>query len=88
MKKAFVITVIVLFSATILNAQSEKNENYKSYNEGDILKYDGNANSNMMSFNHEFADADNCFVELSKDNKKIVVEVSIDGDVSYFNRLR
>ncbi len=78
------------FSDLPANAQQFINENYKSYNVGDILEYDdnGNVKSNMMFFNQEFTDADNYFVELKKDNKKIVVQVSMEGNVSYFTRLR
>lgn len=78
------------FSDLPAKAQQFINENYKSYNVGDILEYDdnGTVKSNMMFFNQEFADADGYFVELKKDNKKIVLQVSMDGNVSYFTRLR
>lgn len=78
------------FSDLPANAQQFINENYKSYNVGDILEYDdnGNVRSNMMLFNQEIQDADNYFVELKNDNKKIVVQVSMEGNVSYFTRLR
>ena len=41
----------------------------------------------MNLFDLQFDDADNYFVELEKDNKKIVVQVNMSGDVSYFKRL-
>jgi hypothetical protein len=78
------------FSDLPANAQKSINEDYKSYNVGDILEYDdnGNVSSNMMFFNQRSEDADNYFVELSKDNMKIVVQVNMDGNVSYFTRLQ
>ena len=38
----------------------------------------------MMLYGQQFADADNYFVELSKDNKKIVLQVNMSGEVFYF----
>lgn len=78
------------FSDLPTSAQQFINENYKSYNVGDILEYDDNGNvmSNMMLFNQEIEDADNYYVELKNDNKKIIVQVSMEGNVTYFTRLR
>jgi hypothetical protein len=78
------------FSDLPAKAQQFINENYKSYNVGDILEYDDNGliRSNMAFYNQEFTDADSYFVELKKDNKKIVLQVSMEGNVSYFTRLR
>ncbi len=42
----------------------------------------------MILYNQQFEDKDSYFVELSQKNKKILVQVSMDGDVSYFTRLR
>ncbi|MES2517400.1 MAG: hypothetical protein V4585_04780 [Bacteroidota bacterium] len=72
------------------NAQLYINENYKSYVIEDILEFDDNEpnQTDMVFFNQSFKDADNYFVELKKDNKKIVLMVNKQGDVSYFTRLR
>jgi hypothetical protein len=78
------------FSDLPVIAQQFINENYKSYNVGDILEYDDNGliRSGMMFFNQDFTDVDSYFVELKNDNKKIVVQVNMAGTVSYFTRLR
>lgn len=82
-------TTIKTFSDLPATAQKYINENFKSYTVGDILEYDDNGliNSNMIFFNQRFEDADHYFVELKKENKKIVVQVNMDGTVSYFTRL-
>ncbi|WP_298360503.1 hypothetical protein [Runella sp.] len=82
-------TTIKTFSDLPAIGQKYINEYYKSYTVGDIIEYDDNGpvNSNMIFFNKRFEDADHYFVELKKENKKIVVQVSMDGTVSYFTRL-
>ena len=41
----------------------------------------------MYFYNTQFSDADNYFVELSKDTKKIVVQVNAEGEVFLFKEL-
>ena len=72
------------------NAQKFISEKYKGYTEGDVLFFDDNEfnDADMILFGTEFNDADNYFVEMKKDNKKIVLQVEMDGYVTYFARLR
>jgi hypothetical protein len=71
-------------------AQLAINKRYRDYNVGDILFFDDNElnETDMVLYNQPFEDADNYFVELKKGNRKIVVEVNMKGDVSYFTRLK
>ena len=65
------------------------NIQYSNYNIGDIIFFDDKElnETDMVLFDNQFDDIDSYFVELKKDNHKIVLEVSIEGDVSYFIRL-
>jgi hypothetical protein len=83
-------TCVKTFTDLPLNAQTEINDNYKSYTVGDVLMFDGkdNVNTYVTLYNQEFLNADNYFVELRKDNKKLVMEVNMAGDVTFFTRLR
>lgn len=69
--------------------QRIKNE-YKGYSVGDIMLFDDNEQNetDMVLYNQLFEDANNYFIELTKGNKKIVVESNTDGEISYFTRLQ
>jgi hypothetical protein len=71
-------------------AQKYITEKYKDYTTGDVIFFDDNElnETDMILYNQPFDDADNYFVELAKDNKKIVMEVNMQGGVSYFTRLK
>ncbi|MEJ0105501.1 MAG: hypothetical protein WDO19_24365 [Bacteroidota bacterium] len=75
-----------------LPAKGQKNisEHFKTYTPGDVLFYDDNElnETDMILFGNQFDDKDSYFVELKKDNKKIVVQVTMDGEVDYFTRLK
>lgn len=62
---------------------------YKDYVIGPVVFYDDNeANeTDMVLWGIQFDDADNYFVELSKGTKKMIVEVSPEGTVSFFKDL-
>lgn len=83
-------TVVKVFSDLPIKAQKILTEKYKDYKVGDILFFDDNEQNetDMILYNQQFEDKDSYFVELSQKNKKILVQVSMDGDVSYFTRLR
>ena len=71
-------------------AQQSIMKHYKGYTAVDVLFYDDNElnETDMILYGNQFADKDSYFVELTNGPKKIVVQVSMDGDVSYFTRLR
>lgn len=63
---------------------------YKDYTVDQVILYDDNENNDtdMLLFGNAFEDADNYFVELQKDNKKIVLQVDTQGLVSYFTTMQ
>ena len=71
-------------------AQKFINEKYKGYTAGDVLFFDDNEQNetDMFLFGSQFDDEDSYFVEISKDNKEIILQVRMNGDVGYFTRLK
>ncbi|MGN6494958.1 MAG: hypothetical protein ACTHLE_23430 [Agriterribacter sp.] len=67
-------------------AQKEIKKRYSEYKIDKVILFDDieTNDSDMMLYGQQFADADNYFVELSKDNKKIVLQVNMSGEVFYF----
>jgi hypothetical protein len=70
-------------------AQQYISEKYRDYSVDGIILFDDNEQNgtDMILYNLQFEDVDSYFVELKKDNKRIVVQVREDGDVSYYTRL-
>ncbi|MCC9074427.1 hypothetical protein LNQ49_22825 [Flavobacterium sp. F-65] len=68
------------------NAQKAINDKYKGYAKGEVLYYEDNVNNDtdMILFDRQFDDADNYFVEISKDGKNSVLQVTKGGNVNYF----
>jgi hypothetical protein len=67
-------------------AQKEILKKYGDYTIAGIIRYDDNDDNDVDMVLHgiSFADMDNYFVALKKDDKEIVVEVDVAGYVSYF----
>jgi hypothetical protein len=82
-------TSIKTFADIPLNAQKEIKSKYKDYTIGIVVFFDDNeANeTDMLLWNTQFSDADNYFVELSKDKKNIVLQVNVEGEVFFFKEL-
>lgn len=59
---------------------------YKDYKPGAVIMFDDNENneSDMLFMGTRFEDADNYFVTLLKGGKETIVQVNMDGDVSFF----
>lgn len=78
------------FADLPLKAQQHIKEHYSEYSPGDVMLFDDNENNetDMVLYGNQFDDKDSYFVELSNANKKIVVQVAMDGEVSYFTRLK
>ena len=66
------------------------NKKYSDYTVGGVLFFDDNEQNetDMSLYNLQFDDVDSYFVELKRDNKEIVVQVTTDGVVSNFVRLK
>lgn len=71
-------------------AQQDIKKWYKGYAIADVVFFDDNETNmtDMILYGTQFDDQDSYFVELTKDAKKIVVHVMMDGDVAYFTQLR
>lgn len=78
------------FTDLPVKAQQHISEHYSNYTPTDVLLFDDNENNDtdMILYGNQFEDKDSYFVELSNGSKKIVVQVAMDGDVSYFTTLR
>ena len=68
------------------NAQKFIDTKYKGYSKEAVVMFDDNEwnETDMVLYGQQFEDEDNYFVELKKDNKQIVLQVKMDGDVSYY----
>ena len=72
-----------------LKAQKFIDEKYSGYSKESVLLFDDNElnETDMILFGTQFEDADNYFIELQKDQRKIILQVSMSGDVNYFMQL-
>jgi Peptidogalycan biosysnthesis/recognition len=70
-------------------AQKQISKQYKDYTVEKVIFFDDNEDNStdMVLYANQFDDEDNYFVELKKDNKAIVVQVTMDGLVGYFTTL-
>lgn len=77
------------FSDLPRKGQDYINKHYPGYEKVAVILFDDNEmnETDMVLYNQQFADEDNYFVELKKDNKTIVVECTMGGMVSYFSRI-
>jgi hypothetical protein len=68
------------------NAQKEIEKYYKDYTPQSVILFDDNEinNTDMMLYGNAFEDEDNYFVEMTNNNKTIVLQVNMEGLVSYF----
>jgi hypothetical protein len=67
-------------------AQKEIEKYYKDYTPQSVILFDDNEfnDTNMMLYGNSFEDEDNYFVEMTNNNKTIVLLVNRQGLVSYF----
>ena len=72
------------------NAQETINSKYKNYSKDKVLQFHDNVNNDMemVMYGHELKDADEYFMELSKDGKNLVLTISKSGNVNYFSNMR
>jgi hypothetical protein len=71
-------------------AQRQIQKEYAGYNPAAVIKFDDNEDNSMdmILYGTSFEDADNYFIELVKDNQKIVVKANMEGEVSYFKAIK
>jgi hypothetical protein len=82
-------TVNKTFEDLPANAKSLINKKYKGYNVDGVIFFDDNEinETDMILYSQQFADEDNYFVELQKGDKKIVLQVNMEGEVYFFKQL-
>ncbi|OMP80632.1 hypothetical protein [[Flexibacter] sp. ATCC 35208] len=78
------------FTDLPLKAQSKIRKEYQDYNVVSVIRYDDNENNgtDMQLFGVTADAPDSYFVELSKGAKKEVLQVSDEGNVSFFQALK
>jgi hypothetical protein len=83
-------TSVAKFSDLPENAQKRIKEDYKNYSVESVVNYDDNElnASDIELFGLKTDAADSYFVELKKDNKRLVVQVFTSGDVTFFHDIR
>jgi hypothetical protein len=70
-------------------ARNYIDKHFSDYTTQSVILFDDNEynQSDMVLYGNVFADADNYFVELSNNNKRIVLEVNMEGLVTFFKDL-
>jgi hypothetical protein len=69
------------------NAQEYIGKHYNDYAVRAVRYFDDNEGnvSNVYLYDQQFADEDSYFVELEKDNKTVILHVTLNGTVYYFS---
>ena len=83
-------TIQKSFEDLPLKAQEYINKHYGDYTKGDVILFDDNeySETDMMLYSLQFEDQDNYFIELTKGDKRIVLESDLSGDVTYFTHMK
>ena len=73
-----------------LGKTAEIKKKYPGYKVENVIFFDDNEanDTDMMLYGIQFEDADNYFVELSKNNQTLVVQVNPFGEVFFFKQVR
>ena len=73
-----------------MKAQLEIAKKYGDYSVGDVILYDDNNEqiSDIILFGTQMESADNYFVELKKDNKRVILEVTPEARVTLFKEFK
>ena len=81
-------TTVKKFSDLPSKAQNDINKKYKDYTRGSVIYFKDNEFNEMdiIMYGREFSDS-SYFVELSKNGKNSVLQVTIDGNVTYFEQM-
>ena len=68
------------------NAQKEIEKYYMGYTPTSVILFDDNEfnDTDMILYGNSFEDEDNYFVEMTNNNKTIVLQVNMEGLVSFF----
>ncbi len=68
------------------NAQKEIAKFYKGYTPRSVMLFDDNEfnDTDMILYGNAFEDEDNYFIEMTNNNKTVVLQVNMEGSVTYF----
>jgi hypothetical protein len=79
-------TTTASYSDLPANAQKEIEKYYKGYTPKSVILFDDNEfnDTDMILYGNAFEDEDNYFVEMTNNNKTVVLQVNRKGLVSYF----
>jgi len=82
-------TTAEMFSDLPVKAQNEIEKHYGDYTPDQVILYDDNESNDagMTLYGSLFNDSDSYFVEMTKDNERVVLQVYPSGDVQFFKRL-
>lgn len=80
-------TSVKTFADLPADAQRRIKKDYKDYSVERVVFFDDNedVDTDMILYGQQFDDKDNYFAELKKDNKRVVVQVSTNGQVGFFS---
>ncbi|MCG2618069.1 hypothetical protein LZZ85_27445 [Terrimonas sp. NA20] len=80
-------TTPATFAELPASAQSSIKKQYKGFESGKVILFRDNTEdaSDMMLYGKTFSSGDNYFVELAKAGKTVIVQVGMDGLVSFFS---
>ena len=83
-------TAKVSFAELPEKGQKYIKEKFKDYGIGTVIFFDDNQfnDTDMLLYGSQFADEDNYFVELAKNNTKTMVRVRPNGEVFYFTEIK
>jgi FlaG/FlaF family flagellin (archaellin) len=83
-------TSVAKFSDLPVNAQKQIKKDYRNYSVESVINYDDNElnATDIQLYGLQTDAADSYFVELSKDNKRLVVQVYSSGDVTFFHDIK
>lgn len=79
-------TTTVEYNTLPLAARKYIQKHYSDYTPQQVILFDDNEynESDMVLYGNPFDDADNYFIELSNNNKTIVLQSNLEGMVTYF----
>ncbi|HEX7847761.1 MAG TPA: hypothetical protein VF476_18305 [Chitinophagaceae bacterium] len=80
----------VAFGELPAKARKEIANHYKSYTVDNVILFDDNEadETDMVLYGNRFEDRDNYFIEMVKEGKRIVLQSTPSGDVSFFAEVK
>lgn len=72
------------------SAQAHINKKYPDYKKVTVLFFDDNEynDTDMILFGNQFDDEDNYFTELSNGTRNIILQINMEGNVTFFREMK